>query len=1048
MSTVPDSDVLAAYAAALKKLDLSMSTEDDLKTPVKTMLEGLSGAEVVVGSEHTAPVGRPDLKVYTSDLARVVGYVELKNMRKDADPRILTGIHDKEQWEAFKVLPNLVYCNGSEATLWRDGAQAAKRAAVGDTAGWAALWDEFLAYTPTIDSDAKALAKTMGRRARLLRRDVRAALSEGNGKGNLDSLFRLWREFLIADMDEDGFADNFAQTAMAGLLLAKGLATAAEREAFSLPVAGAALRRTGHGMVAEVLSHIDSAAQSSEALAVSLSAIVDGAAALDSRKPSDDSWWVDFYEAFIREYDRRLQQDRGVFYTPNDIVDYQIRSTDWVLRELLGKPRGFAHSGVVTLDPACGTGTYLTRLIEHAAAQTLTTSGPGAVAEAVAKTAESLFGFELMVAPYTVARMRLAAKCEAHSVVLGPDRVLLTDTLSAVGIHHTGDMFAERMAEQQEQANLVKDPQTRVTVVIGNPPYDRDQSQADSADKDSARRLGGMIRHGEEGQIGLLKDFVDRTPPGMRGQLHTIYELATYFWRWGVWKVCEQQHQGAAAGGPGVVSFITPSAWLRSDPWAGMRAHLRARFDRIWVVDLGGDQRSARDDGANVFPIQTPVCIAVAVRIDKETDGPAIVWYRKLAGARSEKLAALGGITLDGDGWAQAPSGKTDRFLPAVENDWYAAQPPVDKVLRWRPPGVQYNRGWPIAVTEDVLDKRWERLTNASTEDEEDEPSERARLFKETRDRTLDSDVKTLDGSQRPTPRTIRELLPGHQCPKPVEYAHRPFDTRWAIPDNRVGDMMRADLWARHSAQQAYLVTATLGEAAGDGPTAVVYAHIPDKNSHHGRAGVVFPLWRDNKATDANADEATVAQLTQKYGQAITGEQLWHYCAGLLGTAAYPQRWADPMGSTLKPHIPFPDSHADFAKLTDIGRRVVQIARGIRLDKSGASCAKTIDPSKLPDFSERCYNAADEALRFGGGEITGITAELWNHQVSDYRTLRRWIKARSSSPGGRTTSELDKEQPDKWIFTASLIEVCDKIASLNSAAEEAMPILTRMTAPV
>lgn len=746
MSTSPDVDVLAAYAAALQQLDSSINTEDDLKRPVIAMLEGLSGYGVVVGSEHSAPVRRPDLKVYTPDQVRVVGYVELKNMDKAADPRKLTDPHDKEQWEAFKVLPNIAYCNGRKATLWRDGEQAAKPAAVGDTARWTALWDEFLSYTPTIDSAPKALAKTMGRRARLMRRDVSEALVQGT----LDSLFSLWRECLIADMDEDGFADNFAQTAMAGLLLAKGLATAAERAAFSLPVAEAVLRRSDHGMVAEVLHHIDNVAGSNEALGVSLSAIVDGAAALDPRKPSDDAWWVDFYEAFIREYDRRLQQDRGVFYTPNQIVDYQVRATDWVLRELLGKSRGFAHGGVVTLDPACGTGTYLTRLIQHTADHTEAASGPGAVGEAVAKAAEGLFGFELMVAPYTVARMRLAAKCEAHGVELGPDRVLLTDTLSAVGIRHTDNMFAMRMAEQQERANRVKHPQTRVTVVIGNPPYDRDQSQADSVEKDSARRLGGMIRHGEEGELGLLADFIDKTPPGMRGQLHTIYELATYFWRWGVWKVCEQQHQGAAAGGPGVVSYITPSSWLRSDPWAGMRAHLRDRFDRIWIVDLGGDQRSARDDGENVFPIQTPVCIAVAVRIGEETGNPAEVWYRKLTGTRSEKLAALEGITPDGDGWTQAPFGKTDRFLPAGENDWYAAQPPLDQVLRWQTPGVQYNRGWPIAVTKDVLHKRWKRLVEASTEVLDDEESSaRALLFKETRDRTLGRDIKTLDGSPR-----------------------------------------------------------------------------------------------------------------------------------------------------------------------------------------------------------------------------------------------------------------------------------------------------------
>ncbi|WP_420619469.1 type ISP restriction/modification enzyme [Candidatus Poriferisocius sp.] len=280
-----------------------------------------------------------------------------------------------------------------------------------------------------------------------------------------------------------------------------------------------------------------------------------------------------------------------------------------------------------------------------------------------------------------------------------------------------------------------------------------------------------------------------------------------------------------------------------------------------------------------------------------------------------------------------------------------------------------------------------------------------------------------------------------------MEYAHRPLSIRWAIPDNRVDDMMRPDLWARHSSRQVYLVTAKLTEAAGDGPTAVLYVQIPDKDCHHGRAGTVFPLWRDKDATDANADEATVNWLSEKHGQRVSGEEVWHYCAGLLGTEAYPERWADPMGDTLKPHIPFPDPHEDFKALVAIGLRLVEIAKGINLDKSGVQCTVAVDPSKLPDFTDSCYHSDDNALRFGGGEFTGVTSDIWKHQVSGYRTLPRWIKTRSSTPGGRKSSPLDDIQPTTWDFTSDLIEVCNKIASLNHAADRACPVLTRMTAP-
>ena len=209
--------------------------------------------------------------------------------------------------------------------------------------------------------------------------------------------------------------------------------------------------------------------------------------------------------------------------------------------------------------------------------------------------------------------------------------------------------------------------------------------------------------------------------------------------------------------------------------------------------------------------------------------------------------------------------------------------------------------------------------------------------------------------------------------------------------------------------------------------------------------GMVFPLWRDQEATDANADAAAIRRLSAEYGQQVTGQQVWYYTAGLLGTEAYPQFWADPMGTTLRPHIPFPATHHDFAELAAVGERLVGIARGANLRDSGVRCVTPIDPTQLPTFSNKCYHPGEEMLRLGGGEFTGVTADIWNHQVSGYRTLQRWIRARSAKPGGRKTSPLDHIKPETWSFTQDLIEVCNKISSLNQAAATARPVLERMS---
>ena len=269
---------------------------------------------------------------------------------------------------------------------------------------------------------------------------------------------------------------------------------------------------------------------------------------------------------------------------------------------------------------------------------------------------------------------------------------------------------------------------------------------------------------------------------------------------------------------------------------------------------------------------------------------------------------------------------------------------------------------------------------------------------------------------------------------------HRPFCLRWVIADNRFGDKMRPQLWQAHSPKQAYLVTTKRTEAAGDGPTAVVHAYMPGKDSHYGRGGVVFPLWRDKEATDANASASTVTRLSEQYNHLVTGQQVWHYTAGLLGTEAYPHFWSDPMKATLRPHVPFPETYADFIALTEVGERLVEIARGHDLDDSGVRCTTAVDSSRLPTFTpSKCYLSDEETLELGGGTFTGVTAELWSHQISGYRALQRWIRSRSANTGGKTTSPLDRERPTEWTFTGDLIVVCNKIASLNNAAQVAYP---------
>lgn len=246
-----------------------------------------------------------------------------------------------------------------------------------------------------------------------------------------------------------------------------------------------------------------------------------------------------------------------------------------------------------------------------------------------------------MVGPYAVAALRLThALREAGAPPLQDGvNIFLTNTLESPHerIPELPLMYRP-IGEQHRRARDVKE-RTPILVCIGNPPYDRHGA----ADADNRAATGAWVRWGEakDGADAILRDYADPVrAAGKGGQLKNLYNLYVYFWRWALWKVFETPAPGGQPG-PGVVSFITAASYLDGDAFAGMRAHLRRTCDEVWIVGLGGEGRGTRQD-ENVFDIQTPVAIAIAVRYGAPDPAtPAAVHYCRLEGSRAEKLDRL-----------------------------------------------------------------------------------------------------------------------------------------------------------------------------------------------------------------------------------------------------------------------------------------------------------------------------------------------------------------------------------------------------------------------
>ena len=997
---------------------------------------GVLGWNVVCTGETPLPdrLGRPDYAVHLNQL--LAGYVELKAPGSGATASRFKG-HNRDQFKRFAAIPNLLYADGNEWALYRDGKPVDRVVCLsGDVAvdgsravtpqdAYAVenllrdflLWQPFIPTSRAGKIDLKGFAAMLAPLCRMLRNDVTDALKRPDSP--LAQLARDWRQLLFPDASDNQFADAYAQTVTFALLLGRSEGAA---DTFTLESAEAALAAQ-HNLLARALQVLtDPTARADIAapldLLLRVIAVVPPAALA---APGEDPWLF-FYEDFLAAYDPRLRKDAGVYYTPVEVVRAQVRLIDDLLVHRLGKPLGFADAGVVTLDPAVGTGTYLLGVIEHALARVEAEQGAGAVAGQATTLADNLYGFELMVGPYSVAELRVSRALHDRGAQLPRDgtHVYLTDTLESPHAETPQlALFLRPIAEQHARALHVKSA-VPVIVCLGNPPYDRHEA----ATLDNKAQTGGWVRWGDEGEQAIFHDFLAPVvAAGHGGHLKNLYNLYVYFWRWALWKVFEHD----TAHGPGVISFISASSYLDGDAFGGMREHLRRQCDDVWILDLGGEGRGARR-GDNVFAIQTPVAIAVAVRTEAaKPDTPAAVRYARIDGRRDEKLAALDGITdFSSVGWQDCPTGWQAPFRPAgrgVYFDW----PLLTDLMPWQHSGVQFKRTWPIAPDGDTLERRWRSLLNAA---------DRSRAFRGTGDREVHGTYHVaLTEANDSTP--ISNLPSDASMPEAQRYAYRSFDRHWIIADGRLMSRPRPDLWRAHGERQVYVTSLLTTSPLGGGPALTACATIPDLHHFRGSFGAkdAIPLYRTADASQANVLHGLFDVLAAAYRCTVTPEDVLAYVYGALAHPAFTARFAEEL-ETRELHVPITQDAALFEQVRTIGARLLWLhTYGERFVPEGEQ------PGRVPSGAARCteavpgdadgypetfaYTEAARTLHIGDGAFAPVAPNVYEFEVSGLKVVQSWLKYRMKHGAGRKSSPLDDIRPVRWTsaFTTELLEL-------------------------
>ena len=1074
---------VSSFGANLKSklgnIAISGAPEDQLRGPLDALVRDLSElGGLPVGSTHlvgettlSALKTRPDFAVIVNKA--LAGFIEIKAPGKGADPRRFSDPHDKDQWSKLKSLPNLLYTDGAEFSLWRDGAIVGKVVRLdGDieTAGGklaapptlVALVNDFLTWDPIPPPNARKLAEVSARLCRFLRDEVVEQMALGSE--GLTALAKDWRKLLFPQADDAQFADGYAQAVTFGLLVARArhisLSEGIDHAAHEL--------RKSNSLIATALRLLTDDAANQESLKTSLGTLTRVLNMVDWSKISKDrpEAWLYFYENFLEVYDKKLRKLTGSYYTPPEVVEAMVRLVDEALRgPLFERAAGLAAQDVVVADPAVGTGTFLLGVLRKIALSVADDQGQGAVRAAIEAAAKRVIGFELQFGPFAVAQLRLIAEMQAlmktptEPAPPVPDlRLFITDTLGNPFVEEEYlPSMVQEVAKSRRDANAVKKGQP-ITVVIGNPPY-----------KEKAEGRGGWIEAGSKGFETPMARW--RTPPewGVSAHAKHLKNLYVYFWRWATWKVFGSG-LAASTGLPdkdeeGIVCFITVAGFLNGPGFERMRDDLRQTCSEIWVIDCSPDGHQP-EVATRIFQgVQQPVCIVLAARkLGKSPGNPARVRFCSLPrGRREEKFGALANLSLHGSHWADCPAGWRSPFLPAATGAW-ATFPALKDLFVYNGSGVMPGRTWIIAPDAETLKARWTRLIG------EKDAARKEVLFHphETGDRTLAKRLKHGIAGHEFRLEAVKDDYQVAIAPMP--YGFRSFDRQWIIPDARLINRPNPALWSAYSTKQIFL-TAPEDRTPTSGPALTFSGLIPDLHHYHGRGGRAYTLWSDASATISNVRPALLQRLSESFGGPVAPEDFIAYLAAIMAHPAYTARFAPDL---IQPglRVPLTSDAALFAQALALGREVVWLhchgerfvdplanrpKQAPRLPKASAPFIPADGaipgaPEPLPETIR--YDAAKRRLHIGKGYIDNVSPEMWAYEVSGKQVIAHWFsyrrrdRRRPMIGDRRPPSPLETIQPDGWLaeYTTDLLDLLNVLGRLIALEPAQASLLDRICA--
>ena len=1006
-----------------------------------TQEDGHSDVRVTAQPKKTEG-GNPDFRVWDGK-QHIIGYIEAKRPGEN-----LQAIAESEQLKRYRrTFPNLILTNFTEFRLYRNGdlvdsLQMARSFVATKLGGVPPLEhkEEFLDLIAKFFSfshpklySAESLATELAIRTRFLRDEVVARELEeeaSKGRGDLLGFYEAFQEYLIGGLTLENFADLYAQTITYGLFAAR----VRSKGEFTRRAAFDAIPHT-IGILRDLFRFI-----SLGDLPQSLEWIVDDIAEVLSvadvgeilhrffheGKGADPI--VHFYETFLKEYDPKERERRGVYYTPEPVVSYIVRSLHQILKEKFGKADGLAADGVTLLDPAAGTMTFIAKAAQVAVDEFVGKYGEGSRESFLHDhVLQNFYAFELMMAPYAIGHLKMGLFLEELGYKLKPDermKFYLTNTLEMEELPEARLPGLSSLAHESHQAGKVKQ-ETTILVILGNPPYSVSSSNRSDFIEREMEAYKKAVRD-ERNLMPLSDDYVK-------------------FIRFAEWKI--------AQAGEGVIGMITNHSYLDSPTFRGMRQHLMNTFDEIYVLDLHGNslKKERCPDGSkdeNVFDIRQGVAIAFFIKCSEaaclprsvesaEEDDEHHVFHAERFGLREGKYDWL-----NENGWATTdweeihPHSEFYLFVPRDETllAQYNKFLNITDIFPVKSTGIKTHRDhFVIDFDKETLKRRIRTFLDPSLPD--DFVRETFKL-KDTHTWSLTENRKKIQQDKD----WEKKIVP---C------LYRPFDVRWlfyhhsAIDRGREGvmqHMLTAENIAliapkQHQDEFGALVTDTIGTHKSVAAYDTNY-YFPLYCSPSADKDQLFSHHASIKC-QPNLNPRLVATLGTVYTDKPSLETITQYLYGVLYSNVYREKYTEFLRTDF-PRIPFTKDRELFEKLAMLGKRLVDLHL-LRSDELDLPLAKFEGSgNEIVQTGKNGLHYAPKIKRVYINEsqyFEGITPRVWEYQIGGYQVCHKWLKDRKD----RRLS-LDEIKTYCRVVTALLktIEVQEEIDKLYPAVEESL----------